>query len=298
MSNADGTLPRRLFHYTRLDSLLKIADSASFWATDIQYLNDSREYHDAVDIFKEVVRDVKIAIKKNDAYGGETKFTTLRDTIIRSLESTLDSAKDWIGWDTFTISFSVLKDDLSQWRAYARPAGLSIGFDYSDLEKMAKIQNFFICPCIYDYNKKYAQLASLLDSALKTIKSLIDSDPTYNHTPTMYDMLMRNFHKAAASFKDVAFSSEKEWRIVSESGVGRMPEDFTFHSSGSTLIPHLKFRLSIQQNDEEVAALPAEIIVGPCPFPDLNVNTIKALFRLRGLNNLDIKKSPIPFRDV
>jgi Protein of unknown function (DUF2971). len=130
MENVEDILskpaPNILYHYTTQKGVLGIVNSSSIWASSILYLNDTLEYSYA---FEMLLQEAK-------------EYKALYENILRYRRD-----------DIFVCSFSEEKDLLSQWRAYASNAsGFSIGFRSSSLKILAKSQQFYFLPCIYDPN--------------------------------------------------------------------------------------------------------------------------------------------------
>lgn len=102
----------RLYHYTSVDGLKGILDNESLWTTQIQYMNDSKEFTHAVDIAFQIIKR-----KKCEAKESFVKY-------YEAMEDTLASSN---GARTFIFSMTENPDQLSQWRGYS---GLGGVFDW------------------------------------------------------------------------------------------------------------------------------------------------------------------------
>ncbi len=100
---------KSLFHYTSTEVLNIILKTCSFRATNIFYLNDSKEYITGV-------AELKKIFKNNDAFS----------SIIEKMET--DNGKSFPG--LYTISFSKEADSLHQWITYAKESGVAIELDF------------------------------------------------------------------------------------------------------------------------------------------------------------------------
>lgn len=73
--------------------------------------------------------------------------------------------------------------------------------------------------------------------------------------------------------KDDAYQEEKEWRIVSRTGVKITDERVAFRSGKSFLIPYFRFPLAGEGTPLNLE----QVIVGPCPHPELSKDSVQAL---------------------
>ncbi|WP_225772318.1 DUF2971 domain-containing protein [Inquilinus sp. Marseille-Q2685] len=203
--------------------------------------------------------------------------------------------------NTFVISFSEHSDDLSQWRAYARPAGVAIGFSARTLRDIANAQGFRLVKCIYDDDVKEKMLHNLIESKIELIgkvpRKISERD---EYLSNVISLTLIEFQYMAAIFKHPAFRSEAEWRLVSDPLADKKSvNDLTFHSSGSTLIPHAIVRfMNVSTNDGAVSAAPTRVIVGPSPYPKLNQASVASALRRFGFNDTKVQTSVAPFRDL
>ena len=54
-----------LYHYTSQKGLLGILKDQKIWATHVQYLNDSTEFHFAIDLARSVLKSINDSICKS-----------------------------------------------------------------------------------------------------------------------------------------------------------------------------------------------------------------------------------------
>jgi len=109
-----GGEPELVYHYTSSEGMSGIVESGALWATDVLFMNDTTE---AVYGFK-VVRDA-VAEWVSALDAGDDR---------RQLLHAIEFVPELIP-QVFVVSFSARRDDLSQWRAYCRAGGYSLGFD-------------------------------------------------------------------------------------------------------------------------------------------------------------------------
>src|SRR4051812_23669938 len=126
-----------LFHYTSPEGLIGIVKERCLWATSAFYLNDSQE----------LLGGIEIARKQLESIADESASQDQRARInwllhdIRNVGTVQSKA-------AFICSLSSERDLLSQWRAYCRGGGFSIGFPADQLRDIAAAQQFSLNECI------------------------------------------------------------------------------------------------------------------------------------------------------
>ncbi len=247
--------PVHLYHYTTAGGLLGIIRKQELWATDIRYLNDSTEFYLGRDAFKRVVKDKLQPMDKD----------TLEKRTLLALDGLLDLPKETLKqFPIYVCSFSLLRNDLSQWRAYCHDGGYSIGFPTDRLRALGERHDFVLTEC--KYGLKEAGYA--IDAAFDGLKSCIpQSEEEATSMWLSHALVLGCF---AATFKHEAFDCEKEWRLVCFTN--RRPRQFKKH--GDCLVPYVPFKL-----DDAALWEGAHIVVGPCSREneELRLESVKAL---------------------
>jgi hypothetical protein len=121
--NRIGNAPKPaqpIFHYTSPKVVATIVANGDLWLSNAAYLNDQGELAYPARVATAVLAD---AWKKE-------KDDSIRELLRATSQSLVTHAlfKSW-----FVASFSAHGNLLSQWRAYCRRGGYSIGFDGSSL---------------------------------------------------------------------------------------------------------------------------------------------------------------------
>ena len=115
---------RTLYHYTSQEGFLGILKTNEIWATNAQYLNDTKEMNYAISL-------VNDRIYKNNSIE-KHKLNGLKEAI-----------NDLPGVNICVCSFTEKGDLLSQWRGYgSNGSGMSLGFSGSYLSKLSKNNGF------------------------------------------------------------------------------------------------------------------------------------------------------------
>lgn len=295
---------KNLFHYTSADGLLGILNSQKLHSSHIFYLNDYEENLNIWKFFFAGMRDLESnelysknfinAIKSYFDHWNVFDKETISHELFREIK-----AFDYL---LFVFSFSHNEDDLSQWRAYTNNTfGFCLKFNF-DLNFLNSQTVFIDGPlsvnpsanskillrnCIYNSEEKKEIIAKLLGHAYQKFCSGI----SHWHNELFFDLLTLNIF-----FKNEKFESEKECRMAI------LPTEYSFvknkqnesildfRKGNSFLIPFIKLDLTPN--------IIKEIIVGPSPFPQHSLGSLKMLLmKLRKvLGPIDSKTSLIPYR--
>lgn len=105
-------IPPKIFHYTSAEVLDKILSNACFRATNLYYLNDSKEYLQGLN---DLMAAANATAEKNPVI--EECIDELRHS----------GCNTWEG--LYTISFSTEGDNLQHWITYAKESGVCIQLD-------------------------------------------------------------------------------------------------------------------------------------------------------------------------
>lgn len=268
-----------LHHYTSGSGLLGIISSDSIWATQIHYLNDSKELIHAVGLAKSSLQELR------KGRSGD-KFAQICAAVSKQLDSISRLA-------LYVACFSEVKDSLSQWRGYCPPSfGYSLGFDGDRLATIAKQQGFQLRPCIYEINE---QLENLRLWAYETVAALHlncpEKEDPAEYTQRNSSIFLESFVAIAPFMKNHSFKDEKEWRMV---GLVLSTDPKVNLRVGKTfLIPYVPIKL----NSKEQTSPIWNICVGPTPHIELSLNSISHLLfqRVKIINGIEHTK--IPYRD-
>lgn len=263
-----------LYHYTSQDGLIGIIESKSIWASNIHYLNDSKEFQHAIDELKAIIYNRK-----------KNQNNELIKKLYNSIEGSIGS---FSRINIFVASLTEKGDQLSQWRGYCQNgAGYSIGFSKSEIESLSNQQGFTFKPCIYAVQQQRKLLTEPLERLEKKIISS-SGDPELAISCT--SQFFSEFLQIAPLLKHRAFSEEQEWRLVSGI-VSSTDNRWKTRSGSSTLIPYFEF--SLNNNDHSPIR---NVIPGPGPNQELTTNALMTLLTLNGVNEVSASPSQIPYR--
>ncbi|OEA17883.1 hypothetical protein BBM54_03770 [Vibrio parahaemolyticus] len=241
-----------IFHYTSVDTLIKVLESQTLWASDLSKMNDPKEF--------------------------TTGLETLRELFAQSFPESID----WFDYNRFVgsenqqlilgCSFSNEPDDLSQWRAYGDDGcGVVIGIDkdtlcshntmtiprfYKEDEKAVSYVNFF--NVIYSKTELVTKANQLFSSA---------GDFANDHVEGFN--LSLGISRLACSYKSDFYRSESEIRAIIEHS--KSPElyleqdlkdkrlfDLNFRTSKFGLVPYCNLKLGPKEHSSI-----KQIVLGP-----------------------------------
>jgi Protein of unknown function (DUF2971) len=313
-----GRLPEFVYHYTSVDTMLKIVKDCCVWATSINYLNDTTEGDHYLGLIRERIRDSVFSHKYSDP---------------RIFDSIMSESKNSFEDRPYVTSFSELGDYLPQWRSYCPQGnGVAIGFDTDcllrsqvkdtaleqDTPHPEKSRFEFFRPKVrfakIDYVDKTAK--ELLDQDISAAieeanaQAAISTGMNLDHPgerdggPRAPSRLFESAIRRRAGFiKNPSFSNESEYRLLVESSVWnrRLLE---FRATRSTLVPYLpvavpRFHSKPKPWPQQTkdAAFIGRVVIGPTPDTEIARQAILAFLYKEGLNYVDVKTSEIPYRD-
>lgn len=266
-----------IYHYTSQSGFLGILTSKQLWASELQFLNDSREYKIAAEKLRKTMESLKFPAHDIRAF---------------VLAEALDYLDQLPNLHVFVASFSGQRDKLSQWRGYSKgEVGYSLGFDLQALRAAATEQGFRLERCIYDKPSQAQAVTALLEDFLKLAQIFRrQTRDEFHISAKSAGYLLERLASAAPLFKDEAFSEEDEWRLVSS------PKNFLEAHAKTRcgkhwVIPYVPFML----NSGDTSPL-KELIIGPCVYPVLAQQAVLFPLSETGFLHVDCTLSEIPFR--
>lgn len=228
---ADPHEPEVVYHYTTMDTMIKIVESKAIWATSIDYLNDTSEGKHYLGLVRRRLQE----------------FAKEYDGLLKGFT---DATKD----DTFesrhfVASFSSEDDALPQLRAYCSNGnGVAIGFSV-DCLKRAHIAayrdtwkdavGFFRV----DYLPETVPSSVIEAEISRAIKATDDLQSSMRrHLPkfkSTREIVFRSIiERQACSKKHSSFSNECEYRLVVDP-IYVDPSCLNFRPTRTTLVPYV-----------------------------------------------------------
>lgn len=290
-----------IYHYTSLSGLISIIESQTLFCTNINFLNDKKEFKHGVNIIEKVIEKLK--------------KEKLEISILETIETNIEQIYKG---ERYVTCFSKDGDLLSQWRAYANQGkGVSIGFDFYNFEHCIEqiIHGKHIEYNEDIQNQVIEELVRIIIHFYKSKKEAIDWGD-YGFEKLVTSVIFEFLQDIISSYKNSSFKEEQEFRYEYEidgNMVKKKDEIISFRSSDTLIIPYIKLEAKYKRflrnkekgKYENVGAYPIdaikklpikEIIIGP----SLDYETIKIgieeLLLKHNYENIKIIKSEIPYR--
>lgn len=296
--NSDKSLGRIIYHYASLQSFLSIIENQSLFCTNINYLNDKKEYQHGIDQILKVVKKLQ-----------EENFYKI------ILDNFNDHIDIFYKKQRYVSCFSKEGDMLSQWRAYANQGkGVSIGFDLNNFESSVH-QLLTGSQVLYDEElqlKSIENIMKIIINNFEEIKEKVNWDD-YGYERMVQLTIIDFLEAIIPTYKSMSFSEEKEFRFqynVDGNVVKKEYEEIHFRTTESMLVPYIildsaykRYKRDLENDGHEIEHsfliknLPIkEIIIGYSLDFELTKISIEELLEKYEYKNVEIKKSLIPYR--
>jgi hypothetical protein len=279
--NVDSTL----YHYTGVGSLMGMANTKCLWASNIYYMNDSKEIVHACNVLENVLR-ARLAFGNPES--SETEFLKQFQNWVNFCRTTT--------YDLFVFSLSEESSILSQWRSYTpHGKGVSIGFPKDLLDSVMQKSNLRIAKCIYKTHEQEQILSSLIEKLLRTFRqdestiNLTQAHPTQSYHPYL-EKFRSEVLQVLAIIKHKAFEEEKEWRLISAYYPMYTIPAIKFREGASMLVPYIEIPLGESKPYFE------KVILGPSPHQNLSMSALAKFLSNQNLCGRT-ENSVIPYRE-
>ncbi|WP_247841896.1 DUF2971 domain-containing protein [Pseudomonas sp. MWU12-3103b] len=219
-----------LHHYTDVNGLTGIIQRQALWATDIGFLNDSREMFAGIDLIRRrcdhistiETTDKKIQNAIREFYGQIPEFVE----------------KNLIKRNIYIISFSKARDNLRQWMSYCpKNAGYSIELD----------SNKVLADGMLEYEKKVVCRLEEVDYHEERINEILVLNKIFSSTEVALANLEQVFLSLAnelffhcCAVKPKEFYDEQETRLVIHSRMEKTHEA-SFRTRAGIIIPYFEY---------------------------------------------------------
>lgn len=285
-----------IYHYTSLSGFVSILENQSLYCTNLNFLNDKKEYKFGVEQIMKVVEKLK-----NEGF---------HQIIVEKIEKHIDRI---FGNERFVTCFSKKGDLLSQWRAYANQGkGISIGFENT---KLSRSLYQSVKATHIEYDEKYQlqvieELIRVSTSFFDKIKDDIDWQD-YGYEWMVTTAIIGFLQEIISAYKSESFSEEKEYRFEYSIQRNQFDEDeetIHFRTTETSIIPFIILETEHKRYDRTwhkncprptsvIDKLPIkEIIVGPSLDFELVKLGIDQLLKKHNYDGVEIKGSNIPYR--
>ena len=277
-----GSEPERVYHYAGVPGLKGIIERQCLWASDVWYMNDAREALYGLDALERGLRAM-------------TPTPGIQSAVRQAALDRLATMQDEEGLlHSYIACLSKKRDDLSQWRAYGRPRGFSIGFDRPTLQRLfppfLEFDRASYRVITYDESVQNGMLADAFRIMIDRFPKVTPAaDPAGIAWLFILESLL-----LTPSFKDKAFKDEEEVRLqVLHSSETGAREQLRFRDGVMGLTPYVP--LSLKDPGTSTMTVIREIVVGPQPNQAEAIRAARMLVARHDLN-IEVHPSDIPLR--
>lgn len=281
----ESSVSQVLYHYTGVGALLGIVESNSLWASNIYYLNDSREIVHACDIFR---MSLSAYLKDGAIDSNEEEYLNQLNTWVEGCKRN--------HFNIFIFSLSEHSSLLSQWRSYTpHGKGVSIGISEQTINYLAKQHKLRIGKCLYEIQEQANLVGSLINKMiLRFRRRPPEIDLSKAHPATCYFEFLEQFRgdvlQVLALIKHETFVEEQEWRLVSPYFEKYITPDIKYREGASMLIPYIELELGNEKPSFE------QVVLGPSTYQELSMSALRQFLSNKGICN-SIWNCSIPYRE-
>jgi hypothetical protein len=275
--------PERLYHYTTPEGLIGIVKNNCLWATSVFYLNDAQELIGGVQIARKHLE----AIRDNSTGKDEKARVEWLLNDVRNV-GTAQSM------DAFVCSLTSAPDLLSQWRAYCRGGGFSIGFPADQLRDAVAQHKFSLNECVYSVTEQTQLMKDTVDRvAIPWIRNATLPVSEDGDRFKIGNKLTWELVRTASRLKNSSFSEESESRIVSLPERGYDANNLFFRARGGLVVPYTELTLP----DSADFWGRVRIVIGPTPHPNESKRSVYDLVRRYRGHAVGISITQTPYRE-
>ena len=265
-------MSKYIYHYTSLESFLKIAEHLTIRLSNAKFMNDGNELEYGKQLFLKLLSEREDLVPKD--------ITQVQSLFSENLVE---------GPETYAFCLTSLRDAFTQWRLYGDDGrGVAIGFDR---EILKQIDDSAVNDVSYCATNQAERLKHHVDRI--NAKSLTD----------MWLMIQGHIEPMIATFKQAEFATETETRVLSrvvdidaidmtrEGGSTTCEayhDQVNYFPRGGMIVPYIEKvipRESIQ-----------EIVIGPRACVGHNIAAFKAWMRSKGFADFPVIASKIRYQ--
>lgn len=308
---------RTLYHYTDARGLIGILSTNELWATHARFMNDASEQSYAM----EVIND---GLKARLPETGDPWMKTFSE------QANFLCSRIWQAYEPFLVCFCEQENLLNQWRVYAGTTGYSIGFDSKALmgagdEVGVFKEGFDLMKVSYVREDQEQLTAAIIDAVVNVMRTVTQDPDTPIGRVTIgqgVEMVASVLGRVCMSFKDPAFSDEREWRMchaiptafmhhprihpfAGTTQSGRGDTKVQCRSGTKGLIPYAPMDIRVEWGTQpggwhiyvQEKRLPIkEVWYGPSLHPENSKFALERLLFQWGYADIPVKGSLIPLR--
>ena len=196
-------------------------------------------------------------------------------------------------WRSYIACLSFVGDDLSQWRAYGRPRGFSVGFDAAQLRSLCAQSPEFDKSTFRHVEYDEKQQGRTIAITFNTAVYGLPATPTGDQLQAAAVAFVNAALVLAPALKHPAFSSEREMRIHVYRQANAT-DGLLFRPGAMGIVPYVEIDLKDPGTNE--MTLIREVIVGPQPNELESQRSVKQFLAHHRLHDVEVRLSKVPLR--
>lgn len=266
-----------LYHYTTFESFVSICNSRKLWMGNCLYMNDREELSFAVRLLMSTIRETK----------GDGEHASIAMRLVHELNGILPT-------DVYILALTTNPQRLSQWRGYASPSGVAIGFGKNTLEKLCEENNMRLERVVYDLKSQTLKCQPLVERIFKEIDlDRIKSDIQYR-SEVLKSVILEDFSRIAPTVKRGPFSEEDEWRIIAQAKSIECEQKV--RCNNSRLYPYIE--LPFQPKEPVEPYTFQNLVVGPNTDVTKAIMSLQLALKQNEMTHHRIFESGIPYESA
>jgi hypothetical protein len=273
--------PDLVYHYTDTWGLFGIIKDEALWASDVWFMNDAREALYGLDAIERALDSL------------DTPTDASAQVRRRALRCLGDIRKREEFWGSYIACLTFIGDDLSQWRAYGRSRGFSVGFDTAQLRSLCAMSPEFDKPTFRYVEYDETQQAGVIAIQFNTAVDSLSEMPSEDQLQAAAVAFVNGARVLAPALKHSAFSSEREVRLH-VFRQGDTTDGLLFRPTSMGIVPYVL--IDLKDPGTAKMALIREVIIGPQPNELESQRSIKQFLTHHGLHDVEVRLSKVPLR--
>jgi Protein of unknown function (DUF2971) len=272
-----------VYHYTSVNGLIGIITSKKMWATDVWYMNDTREATYGQEVIK-----AHLDSKRHGSGNEQLVAESALQQIQHMPHGPDGSARSYIA------CFSKNPDQLSQWRGYGRNRGFSIGFATAGLRSISADLPHDCTAHLHDVIYELEAQTVMLEEEFGSTIATFPPPANVNDALPAARSFLAAARLVATTFKHAAFTEEAEVRQHLYQYQTDTASPLEFRDSQMGLTPSISLPLSSPKlSASEVIK---EIVVGPQRNRDEAARATQQLLARHDLKDTPVRLSEVPLR--
>lgn len=265
-----------LYHYTNSAGLKGIIETHSLWATNLSFVNDSKELKLGLAVYQEICKKLQLKVR-------DKVFKKIVKEFLNRLNGKTISNR-------YACCFTENGDQLSQWIGYgSNGLGYAIGFETKKLVGHLK-PSAEPSRIIYDVETQKKYVERHLEELVGAFSNLFKDEKAVSdlRLQEILNILEQEAEITILGFKHTGFKEESENRLhLAHKTLNKV----SILDKNGMLIPYIELK------SKKISRLPiVEITIGPTADYERAKKGVDFLLKKNGYKEVEVRKSEIPYQ--